>query len=486
MVWSVSIDGSVREVLGLTFQTGSQRSANPQRPTGSWGSGRVSVKGYRTQTRKRLSIAVGGTDRVFGWAQNERYDDQTDISTYDIEGLLFVAARKKVMVAQTANGANANQSAVLNKLRDAFGLSAMQSSLASTPLGLYSFDGPAGGYASRFGLVAGGLPYATQKGLLGIKDPTRVPNSLDGTFGSRDYRIRDIVSNFDSAQLWNEAIVPFVDRGGVTQFSEQRTLRWTYANRAQASRSTTISLAPPPNDRTTYRNFTVSLAAERADTIDGARETNGATKSSTQPTFSNTIAYDSDTHVVTLRSSRSGTWPGTWSAFGSSVSAWSDGGNGVQEIRIIITATWERVTTDLQQNIDVSNAESGEVWGQRALEFPVWFDAGAATQVQQRIDALSEVRNLRTVDFYVDQRDTTKTNAVAAIEPGHYIALTDVGTIVYVMNVEWLLSSRNSAIKRVTCIDTGTDHTPTVPTNALTWRSDEVTWRTQYLEWSRA
>ena len=511
MVWSVTIDGTQRQVLGLAFQTGSERSANPQRPTGQWGRGRVSVLGYRTQTRKRLKIAVGGTDRVDAWVQNEQYDDQTDISTYDVVGLLSLPARDRSTVSQGALTADANQSSIINKMRDAFGVSAIQSSLPSTPLSLYRFEGPAGGYASRFGLVAGGLPYATQMGLLGIKDPTRVPNTLNGTFGSSTHRVRDIRSIFESDQLWNNATLVYEARSdqSVTITHGTTSRPSGYPSSHSGWVSVTSSTSSYPRSET----VDIELAANQqiVGGADGINVTfmplfaagrsgstivsNAAAVSAIQ--FSADVALAGSRITITLaeRPSSPGTWGSGYTSDGTRQSfnlgsTWYPGSltnsprvtnvYGYYQLSYTVRTTQDPVT------LMPSNDESINEWGSRTLDLPLWFAPTASTAVQARIDALAKVRNLRVVDFYVDQRDVTKTSAVAAIEPGHYIALSDVGTIVYVMNVEWRLSSRNSAIKRVTCIDTGTDHTPTVPTNALTWRSDEVTWRTQYLEWSRA
>ena len=512
MVWSVSIDGTTRDVLGLAFQTGSARSSNPQRPTGQWGTGRLSIQGYRTQTRKRLKISVGGTERVDAWIQNEHFDDQTGISTYDVVGLLSVAARRQSMIAQGSANADANQTAVINKMRDAFGVSAIQSSLASTPLSLYSFDGPAGGYASRFGLVAGGLPYATQNGLLGIKDPTRVPNTLNGTFGSRTHRVRDIQSDFDSDQLWNvlSTSYPSVIDGMVAAGVSPNSVRYG---------STLPDTGFPPDAPITGDDVLVMNQHEAGGTT--LNHDYPVTLTATVPTAANQRIVSGRFRVrpkwgffnnagVTARTdfggnaiTDSGVYDryitGAVQADGSlqasindrfpkpyrDTSSWGTANGEISTVYYRVTAEYKLEIPD-SAPVMVGNDSSIATWDSRTLQVPGWIRSSATTSLQSRIDALAGVRNLRTVDFYVDQRDTTKTNAVAAIEPGHYIALSDVGTIVYVMNVEWRLSSRQSGIKRLTCIDTGTDHTPTVPTDALTWRNDEVTWRSQYLEWSRA
>ena len=510
MVWSVSIDGSAREILGLTFQTGSQRSANPQRPTGQWGTGRLSLLGYRTQTRKRLKISIGGTERVDAWIQNERFDDRTGISTYDVVGLLSVAARSRSMIAQGSATADASDAAVINKMRDAFGVSAIQSSLTSTPLSLYSFEGPAGGYASRFGLVAGGLPYATQKGLLGIKDPTRVPNTLNGTFGSRTHRVRDIQSDFDSDQLWNVLSTSYpstIDGMADAALSRQDTrtaagelpsfspVTGTNALRMYQATSgsehnypVNLSVPAAGNNRRivsgrfrvrahNYEQYNASGSSISRKAINAEQVASGLHD---QYVIGSVQGDGSLTASITDRFSRPSPGLGSlqWQA-GSAVA------NRITSVYYSVIAEY-RLEVPASTPTMIGNDASIAAWDTRELEVPGWIRNTATTTLQARIDALAGVRNLRTVDFYVNQRDTTKTNAVAAIEPGHYIALTDVGTIVYVMNVEWRLSSRNSAIKRITCIDTGTDHTPTVPTDALTWRNDEVTWRSQYLEWSRA
>ena len=508
MVWSVSIDGTARDVLGLAFQTGSARSSNPQRPTGQWGTGRLSIQGYRTQTRKRLKISVGGTERVDAWIQNERFDEQTGISTYDVVGLLSVAARRQSMIAQGAANADANQSAVLNKMRDAFGVSAIQSSLGSTPLSLYSFEGPAGGYASRFGLVAGGLPYATQNGLLGIKDPTRVPTTLNGTFGSRTHRVRDIQSDFDSNQLWNvlstqyPSVIDVMDPALVAPqtvglalpddapLTGTDFLYMTYNTSSSYPYPVTLT-APAPtgaNHRTVSGLFRVRpyyFNGHRASGQGGAIRNGAVGEESRDAGLYDRTVVGQVQGDGSLRGSITTRFS---SPYPNGTYVWGR----IQASDPVAVGVYYRITAEYKVEVPdsapvmVGNNASIAAWDARTLEVPGWITSTATSTLQARINALAGVRNLRTVDFYLDQRDTTKTNAVAAIEPGHYIALTDVGTIVYVMNVEWRVSSRQSAIKRLTCIDTGTDHTPTVPTDALTWRNDEVTWRSQYLEWSRA
>ena len=171
-VATVNIDGTNREILQLKFGSGSNKRANPQRPTGAWGKGTLSIANYRTDQRKRIKINIGGTTYVDAWIGNQRYDDITNISTYQIEGRPFQSTRNNIMVTQTSTNANATQAAILNVIRDAFDQSSIDVSITSTPLSLYSFTGPLGGYVSRFALVTGSLPYATSVGQVGLKDPT--------------------------------------------------------------------------------------------------------------------------------------------------------------------------------------------------------------------------------------------------------------------------------------------------------------------------
>ncbi len=210
MALTFNIDGTNRSgVLSLRFGSGTAKSANPQRPTMALGAGRLLIDGYRTTDRKKLIVREGTTKLVECWLQNEQYNEVTGYSEYDLEGLLARAGQAQVEVSQNSATANANQAAVLNLMRNAFGLMAMQSSVASTPLADYTFEGPAAGYASSFGQVSGGLPYVTNVGLLGLRSPFRVPNTLAGTFGERDYRISQLVTEFDQGQLWNKALIQY-------------------------------------------------------------------------------------------------------------------------------------------------------------------------------------------------------------------------------------------------------------------------------------
>ena len=210
MALTFNIDGTLRGgVQSLRYGSGTSKNANPQRPTIAFGNGRLTIAGYRTSLRKKIIVYEGTVKMMEAWLQNERYDEVTGFSQYDLQGLLAQAGRSRVEVNQTSATANANQAAVTNLMRNAFGLSAMQVSIPSTPLADYEFDGPAGGYASSFGQVSGGLPYETNTGLLGIKSPFRVPTTLTGTFSERDYRIRNILTEFDQSQLWNKALIQY-------------------------------------------------------------------------------------------------------------------------------------------------------------------------------------------------------------------------------------------------------------------------------------
>lgn len=210
MALTFNIDGVVRGgVQRLRYGSGTNKNANPQRPTMAMGNGRLTIAGYRTNLRKKLVVYEGTVKELECWIQNEKYDEVTGYSQYDLQGLLVQAGRSQVEISQNSATANANQAAVTNLMRNAFGLNSMQVSLPSTPLADYEYNGPAAGYASNFGQVSGGLPYETNTGLLGIKSPFRVPTSLTGTFSERDYRIRSILTEFDQTQLWNKALIQY-------------------------------------------------------------------------------------------------------------------------------------------------------------------------------------------------------------------------------------------------------------------------------------
>ena len=68
--------------------------------------------------------------------------------------------------------------------------------------------------------------------------------------------------------------------------------------------------------------------------------------------------------------------------------------------------------------IMVSNNDSISKWESRSLEIPGWINRTATSVLQSRINALSAQRNIRTVEFYLDQRDATRNAAVAGVQPG--------------------------------------------------------------------
>ncbi len=505
MALTFNIDGSDRSgVIDLRFSSGTSKNANPQRPTMALGSGRLTVTGYRTSMRKKLIVNQGSQKLLEGWVQNESYDEITGFSTYEIEGLLKQAARSNQMISQSNASANANQDAVINLMRDAFGVSSIESSLASTPLSMYSFNGSAGGYASRFGLVSGGLPYETNVGVLGIKSPFRVPTTLDGTFSERDYRIRQIITEFDQEQLWNAAVVPFTDRGGTVSQSAQAVASWpaTGTGRFSANgtgaaadtRNAGVNLgAPPANSR--YANVTAGGSRLQAIVL-----SNGAVRGvfsrplSSQAVTNGNASLSADTNGVTVSVTATG-WtggnPGRWGRGNLAADSWAqyydDVGEvlGITAIQALVSISYDVITSDVQRNIDVFNNDSIMEWDERKLSFPVWFSPTAASAVQARIDRLAVPRNIHTIDFYLDQRDATKDAEIAALQPGMYIAVPHVGSIVYIMHSAINWSASGSGIKRLTCIDTGTAHVPTVPSHALSWRNNPLTWRgnDNYLTW---
>ena len=531
-VWTANIDGTNRDILQLQFGSGSNKRANPQRPTGAYGSGSLSIEGYRTQTRKRLKISIGGNNYIDAWLQDEKFNEITGISTYSLEGLPVQQSKAKTMIAQGSASANANQAAILNILRDAFGQSSMVSSVGSTPLSLYSFNGPVGGYASRFARVAGALPYATSLGQVGLKDPTRVPRTLVGTFSELNYRIRDIRTEFDSDQLRNVLNTSYpsvidgmskatpaasADGQGRSTLSDGTTPQGAGMSMTPSANPSAAGLpANPPvtgsdvlymtrSTATTvagvssFSRYPVTLTVP-APTNANHRIVSGRFRirpergrynnsgTNTDRNYSQDDAYASGLYdiFVTGITQSDGSLQATISErFATPRGNGGVWGNGNQQTLFVyyrVSAEYKLEVPD-SAPVMVGNDASISEWDTRALDIEGWIQNTATSTLQARIDALAVQRNIRTVDFYVDQRDATKTAEIAALQPGDFIALPHVGSIVFVMHAEWQLSARGSDIKRLTCIDTGTAHVPTVPDRALSWRGNELTWRGNYLTW---
>ena len=483
-------DDAPWSVINLNF--GGNRRSNPQRPTIAAGRGSIVIAGLeyvpgqssrfteadlRTRHRFRMWQEIGANevDLFHGWLQAGS-GPNGDRMQFTLEGLLERRGREEVGAAQSAALARSLDPSVLSLVSDAYGLAALDSvQMQSTPLGIYGFSGPAARYASQFGQVAGAFPMARAEGGLGLYSPTFPPPVIP-SFSSVDYTILNLSTEFDVEQIWNSALVPFIDRGGVIP---QSISGYQLFNRTAAMmRDFSIVLpAVPPNS--TYENFAISYAGKSSRiryNISGGPQIYTGHSSSPQNNVIGEFSggYDAATNTFEARVTGSG-WssshPDRWFLAETGgggfiyITYWSTGSNsaGVTSIRLNYLLTYDVVTTDIEQNIDVTAAESVALWDPRVLVFPPWFASTARAAVQQRLDALAEPRSYHTVDFAMVQPDKQRTLDVAMIQPGDYIRLIDrdiveaidVDDRCLVVNVSYRLARDRIPIKQLVVLDTG-------------------------------
>ena len=102
-------------------------------------------------------------------------------------------------------------------------------------------------------------------------------------------------------------------------------------------------------------------------------------------------------------------------------------------------------------------------WEQREIAFPEWFAFGAESSIRARLKALSQPRQLHTVDLPIWQRDEARSRQIAKLDAGGYfklivrdpIAGIDIAESVMIMTVELLLGNGRTPIKRLVVIETG-------------------------------
>ena len=482
----------------LRFASGAAKRASPDRPSISYGSGRLSATGLELDGRHSLEVADGVVTLLRGFVHDRVTDPITGVSQYQIEGTLARRSREQVELSQNSAVAQSNSAAVQGLLRSAFGVAAVDVSLAPTPLRRYGYSGGAGGYAARYALVSGGVPYVTTLGGVGVKDPTRVPGSNVATVGSATYRIASIeTQNLDDA-LWNSAVVPYIDDGGTTRQRGSRRFTWSTNSNTRGAKAFSVDLGDPPaNSR--YANvragYTGVVSAHVVQDVNGARlEYFTPARVNPSPVFRNVSVLASASlngNIISIRV------PAAPDSVRLSVSAsrdastfrnadWSAGDANGFHVREIVQAfafSYDIITDDVPGNINVESPASIARYGRRTLNFPTWFADTAGAAVQSRINALSQPRSIHTVALYMDQRDTMRSQHVALIQPGDFLNLPDTGKVVFVQHVSISLSQSGANVKVLTCIETGQDHVPTIPLTALTWMGTPLTWRGSNVTW---
>lgn len=489
------------------------------------GTGRLSVLGYETSKRQSIEVREGSDVLFRGWIQNQQLDNITGISQYQIEGLRANSGRKTVEVTQSALSVNSNSVAVTNLLRDAFEVSSVDVNVTATPLSLFRYRGGAAGFASRYALVSGALPYVTTVGGVGVRDPSQVPDSGVPVINSATHRIAKIDDQFVIDQLWNDTTASFTQyetgveltHDGVGTFTESDTSPEVTINLPNAGagseiinvRVSSVRIVPRGTQAESFFSPNGIGANARGVGVPFLGNNTGYTVSINNVSVSgNSVTFD--TNLTDFGRWAAGSLPvgrtqlppnqytgqtfyfstveNDWSAFVNGyINAPAGGRSGryhISRIEITFRVSYQ-VRLDLGDIVlTASDTDSISEWGERMLNFPTWFAPSAGSSLQARISRLAQPRNIHTVTMYVDQRNAARTSQVAAIQPGDHIDLVDVGQTVYVMNVEYRLSARRSNIKVLTCIETGQGTTPVTPvSNALAWKGRTLRWRNRDLTW---
>ena len=480
------VDGNtVSRVEDMRYSSGSARNANPERPTISHGYGSLRMHNTRVAGRKTFEVYNGSNKIIDAWLQEEQYNERNEESRYILEGKRFQAGRSFIELSQTAVSADASSASIVNLLRDAYRVSSVESSLDSTPLSVYSYRGPAAGYASRFAAVAGGLPYEDTLGNIGIKSPHIVPAEPAVVLSEYQYRIARIESFLDIRQLWNEAAVSYnpIDDSNAARDSLEFTFN------AANSRTTQLQFNLPNISGVTYSNVRISPSVSSVSWVDMNGTTRTADGFSAPITISNLQV--SGRRVTADATIADGIRGYSEIRRGSTFSIetflnWVGSSRGNRQVASSAAATFYlryRITRP-ERTIEVSNKESVRVYGPRRLMFDPWFAHDADDEVRERLDNIAEPRNINRVALWLDQRNATKTGAVAMLQPGDFVAVPFLGTMQYIMNVEYHTGSTISDMKVLTCFDTGVKYSPAGgDERALSWRSEELTWRTNSLTW---
>ena len=508
----------------IRFGFGTPRRSNPQRPTIAAGRGQMVLNDPRfvpgestaltdaqLRARRKFRVRSGSVLLCDGWIQDGRHQEHNTVG-FQLEGFLDRPGRERKMIAQGTASVTSTTAAVLKLLRDAYGLaeSDFTHNLASTPLSLYSFNGPVAQYASQFGQVAGGLPIARRAGALAVIDPTRLPSPSPTVYRERDYTILGATTESDSEQLWNVLSTSYPS---VIDGMAEATVRST----ASANGNSTSDGEPPQATGTvmsqlvdglqedspisgddvlymTYRqgdqitnsmtNFPVTLSipapAGNQSIISGSfrlkplyyreRPAGGGTWTEHSVPESIVASGTSD-EVVAGSVQGDGSLQATISARFARPSAdllgtpWWDGSRNTRSIGGVyyrVTAEYKLEIPD-SAPVTVGNDESIDEWDPRTLEIPGWIDRTATTTLQARIDAYATPRDIHVVDFALWQPDATKTRRVAGIQPGDFMGLriedsytrTDIDAFVCVMYCEYVMRRHRIPIKRLICIEYG-------------------------------
>ena len=487
--------------LTARYAYGTARRSNPQRPTVAAGRGTITLIGNefvpglstvftaaQLQTRHRLRFSLGSMSLWGCWLQEARHAGRgTDggvRTQFSLEGLLERPGRAQQDISQIEPLTSSTAAEVLALAQDAYGLTALDHNLTATPLGVYTFAGPAARYVSQFAQVAGALPVALRAGGLGLYDPTTAPLPLPSIYRSVDYVIESATTEFDSEQLFTSALVEYEREGidtDLTAFIVVRIDRRTSSTTPQEPFPYTIVFTlPAPPAGASYEDIGVSVGLIQAgfqDVLSGVLVSGNGLPLTVfinpivTTTESTVVNQDGTTTVsvtgmITVANMETQITSGF--AVGSRQTGWwllsYDFSSRVfmsnVRVPIILSYTLRRASTILNEEVF---SGGNAAWGMRELTFPPWFSSVSSDAVEARIEQYAKPRDIHVLDFAMQQADTAMSDAVANLEAGDFIGIlvedprtrTEISGFVFVMNVAYNLHRNRPPVKRLTCLQTG-------------------------------
>lgn len=500
----------------LRFAIGVARRANPQRPNMNAGAGRLTLigedfvpgrSGVLTQAqlrqRTKIKLNLGAIGQFEGWMQEGRSRDG-NATEFKLEGLLERRSRREQQLSQNSAATTTTDATVVQLLEDAYGLDSIPINLEPIPLSLYNFSGPAGQYASLFGLVSGGLPTARGDGSMVLRDPRRRPAGIP-TFRVTDYLVLDGSSEFDLEQIRNVATVIYpgqvteqtaagvvpqsvgidnadttllplrdgLPRNAPTSGSDILFMHHR-ARTAQNDYSYPVTLtAPAPTEdghhirsgrfriRSEYWSGALHGASVVNQQLDAALRQSGL-----YDMYIDGVVQDDGSLAATINDR----FP---HALGSNRMPWRTNVS-LTHADAVYSSVQAELTIQVpgQNPIHAVNNASITDFDPRELILPGWLVPTAQTALQARIDDLAQPRDIFTQGYSMYQGDAERTRAIARLQPGDHIGIfdrdppseTDINAIVYVMLIEYDIRRRQLPIKRVVGLQSGAgravDHHP--------------------------
>ena len=517
-------DHARHDVSGLwgmiRFQQGTSRRSNPQRPTIAHGRGSIELIGddfvpgrsalldeSQLRSRRLFRLNQGSVRIADGWiqdAQHQRYNR----TRFGIEGVLERTGRESHMIAQGLAPATTTGDSALALLKDSYGLldADFSHNIRTTPLALYSFNGPAAGYASRFGLVAGALPIARTRSRLALIDPTILPSPPPPIYSTSEYVILGATTEFDSEQLWNvlstsyPSVIEGMDEASVLpQDSVSNNSEDLVLRTAESLPSTILSVSADQNQRIVSGRFRIRpyawsnvsagslwliddippsvnvMTREQQELglydhyVQGDPQADGSLQATITSSFTTPFnSSDARIDAINVRGGRVLFQQNNWAVREDGAGAREITTAGVWHMVYEVSAEYQLEVPD-SEPVLVGNQDSVDEWDPRTIIIPGWIQSSATTALQARIDAYAEPRDIHTVDFSLWQPDAARTRSVAGIQPGDFIGLdisdrptdTEINTNVMVMNQELILRRNEIPVKRLTCIQSGTESATT-------------------------